>query len=134
MAFAAAVSALASDDRVDAAAFAALRREVGRLARRVARLERQQAARDDVADVAFLQLLARSTAGSAFSVAELRDHAAVDADLADQIRGASNKALGKRLRSLAGRRCGAFRLERIGRDGRGYIWIVQVVDDLHDTP
>lgn len=82
-------------------------------------------------DAAFLLQLARTTNGCAFSVAELRAQAAIDPALAEHVRG-SNKQLGKRLRALAGCRVGAFVLDRVGRDGGGAIWIVQVLDDLHE--
>jgi hypothetical protein len=114
------------DPSREAKRIARLERLYAALAARVDQLERERksSALDLPNDAAFVARLAASTAGHAFNVAELRQHAAIDTALAADLHGLSNIAIGKRLRALAGREHGGFVLERVGRERGGAVWIV----------
>jgi hypothetical protein len=77
-------------------------------------------------DGPLLLAIATATAGRVFSSKELRAHARADADLAQALGRLSSRQIGKRLRALAGRDVGGFVVRRVGRDGDGTIWTVQV--------
>jgi hypothetical protein len=116
-------------DVVDADRVARLEAAIESLSARVARLEAERDAGDAEA---FLRRLFRTTAGESFNVESLRARAPIDPTVRGYfVHGASTLAY--RLRALAGRQCGAFHLERIGRDNRGTIWIVHMTDDLHQA-
>jgi hypothetical protein len=95
----------------------------------LAALERQRRP-SAVNDARFVAAIAASVKVCAFSSAELSQHARVDADLRAVLGGRTSRQIGKRLRALADRPVGGFVVRRIGRDGDGTIWTVQV-DDLH---
>lgn len=113
--------------QTDSAALADLVRE---LADRVATLEAvvhtlRSPQAEPAPDAHFLSIVARATGGRVFSTAELRQHAAVDPPLATVLRPyGSNRRLGLYLRSLVGRRLGAFELQHVSRDEHGRLWTV----------
>jgi hypothetical protein len=81
-------------------------------------------------DGPFLLAIATATAGRVFSSGELRAHARVDADLARALGRLSSRQIGKRLRAAAEHDQGGVTVRRVGRDGDGTLWEVQV-RDLH---
>lgn len=83
-------------------------------------------------DVSFLAAIANAVAGRAFSANELLAHTAVDAELAQALRGVTSAhALGVRLGALAGQNVGGYTVQRIGRDQAGVIWAVTLSELQH---
>jgi hypothetical protein len=78
----------------------------------------------------FLAAVAASARGHVFSAAELVAHGQTDADLCEALNGRTSRQVGKQLRALADHPVEGLVVRRIGRDGDGTIWAVQVAD-LH---
>ena len=110
------------------AGLAALLR-VARLEAIVTGLQRQLA--EPAEAVAFVGVIASATRGRVFSAGELVAHAQVDAGLRRVIGDRTSRQIGKRLRAVVDRPSGGYIVRRIGRDGSGSIWAVQVLDHLH---
>jgi hypothetical protein len=69
-------------------------------------------------------------AGHEFTARELFDYASeVGGPLAEELGGLSAKRLGKLLRKITGSEFDGLRIERIGADGGGAIWLVVRVRD-----
>jgi len=113
---------------VTRAELAAALARIAHLEAQVAALQRPRLVDDPEADAALLAVIAARVEGRVFSAKELLAHAQLHADLRDAL-GAitTTRQIGTRLRRLSGRRCGAFRLQRVGRDDRGSVWSVLYV-------
>jgi hypothetical protein len=83
-------------------------------------------------DQTFLALVAAAVHGCAFNVAELLEHARVDADLGRALANLSPLQVGHKLRALAGRVLGGVELQRVGRDSAGVVWAVHLHADAGD--
>jgi hypothetical protein len=75
-------------------------------------------------DAAFVAAIAASVHGRVFSARELVRHSSVDAQLGQVLRRQSSIQVGRRLRTLLGKDCGGWTIQRVGRDGSGIIWHV----------
>ena len=98
---------------------------------RVRQLERQhhRGRLDPAADQRLLSAIAASVGAAVFSAADLVRHARHDHELRRAINGASPRQIGKVLRRLYAHPSGAYRAERIGRDGNGSLWLVRASGD-----
>ena len=82
---------------------------------------------DSDPDEALLVLaIATSLGGQAFTAADLRGHARLDADLARVLGDRSVRQIGKRLRRMAGRTVAGLYVRRIKRESGGVLWHVSV--------
>ncbi len=99
--------------------------EISRLELELIALKR---ARADRQDAELLLTIGRVVpAGVVFSVPELIEHAGLDPELATTIRSMTPKALGRRLARIARHPVAVdLRLECLGRDEHGCIWVVRL--------
>jgi hypothetical protein len=99
-----------------------LEQRVAALETDVARLTAALAQLAGLDDGAWLAIVGASVRGHVFSVKELRAHRVVDRELRRALAGMSAKAIGARLRRLAGRNIDGWIVQRVDRVGDGCIW------------
>ena len=101
------------------------------LERRVAALEQARERRSVSAEdhALFVMAIAAAIGGAAFTASELRPHP----ELQQALGSLTVRQIGKRLRALAGREMAGYVVVRIGREGSGVLWSVQVAH-LHTHP
>jgi hypothetical protein len=87
----------------------------------LAQLQQQQ--RDET-DARFLRAIAVSIRGACFSTADLVEHATIDADLREALRGLRPKQLGKRLARLVDRDVQGLIVRRVLLTKTGWVWVL----------
>jgi len=108
-------------------------RRVAVLEQAVGTLSRRRDTRDPVRDEALLSAIAMTFGSRVFTAANLIAHGPLDPGLLDALAGVTARALGGWLRRLRVRPPVPYVLRRLGREGGGYLWSLDVSDDVH-TP
>ena len=107
---------------------------VAALVHRVEQLERAHAPHAGHDDESFLATIRAHVGARVFTARALRRHARLHPALAATLAHSTTAQVGLRLRRMAGRTVGAYRLQRVKRDNRGTWWVVKIASDLHPTP